>query len=241
MGLLDFFGKKSGPAAIKKHATRVANKRSHAADRYESLRALAEMKTSDAIAALLMRFTYTTDPTITDQEEKDYAYRCIVEAGEVAIEPARAFLRQQDSISWPMKVLRTLLEEREVVAELLSVLETMDTEYERDPQKKVQVLACLEDFRDDRIAAAVTRFLDDVNETSRLHACATLLAQQRAAEHFERLRTHYLTEESVRVRARILDGLIAADAGFEADLDAVRGKLPAGYVLDSKGKPRRRS
>jgi len=36
--------------------------------------ALAEMGTAEAVAALLKRFTFTMDPSITDQEEKDGAY-----------------------------------------------------------------------------------------------------------------------------------------------------------------------
>ena len=40
---------------------------------------------------LLKRFTFHMDPSITDQEEKDAAFRGILRAGRGAIEPVRAF------------------------------------------------------------------------------------------------------------------------------------------------------
>src|SRR5688500_2070216 len=75
MGFFGLFGKKN---ALGKHAERVANKRAQAPDRWESIQALGKIATtgepaerSQAVAALLERFTFYVDPTITDGEEKD--------------------------------------------------------------------------------------------------------------------------------------------------------------------------
>jgi hypothetical protein len=230
---------RKGPGAIKKHAQRVANKRAQNPDRWESIQVLAGMKTAESVEALLARFTIRVDPSIVDQEEKDAAFKGIVDAGEAALEPVRAFLHASDQVSWPIKILEKLLEPKEVVTELLGLLETMTTEYERDPDRKIQLVAYLEDREDPRIVPAVQRFLDDMNETVRFHAIGAIFAQVEPDPTRDALLDLLMKEESVRVRARILDGF--ASRGWPIPEDrraAVRPKLPEGYALDSTGMPR---
>ena len=98
MGLFDLFKgapkgdkqdrPKGNPAA--KWADRV-EKRAQNYDRQEAIQALAEMGTPEAVEVLLKRFTFHMDPSITDQEEKDAAFRGILRAGKDAIPPVRAF------------------------------------------------------------------------------------------------------------------------------------------------------
>ena len=86
MGLFDFFKGGAGSkgtastSTLRKHAARVANKRAQAPDRWDSIQALAQMGTPEAIEALLVRFSFQTDPSITDQEEKDAAFEAAIEA-----------------------------------------------------------------------------------------------------------------------------------------------------------------
>ena len=240
MGLLDIFRRKSGASALSKHAARVANKRAQAADRWESIHALGELKSPEAVAALLERFTYRVDPSITDQEEKEAALQGIVAAGEAAIEPVRASLREADAIAWPLKILARLVPEATITDDLLALLASMDTEYERDPQRKIQVLIELEDRRDPRIAEAVTRFLDDVNETVRFHAVGALVRQEQAGDEARvRLSRLFLEDESMRVRARIADGFIERGWGLAGERTALLARMPSGYSLDKGEKPRR--
>lgn len=236
MGLLDIFSRKD---PVEKHGARVANKRAQNPDRWESIQALSEMRTTAAVEALLGRFSFRMDPSITDQEEKDAAFQGIVAAGDAAVEPARRFLRTADAISWPLKMLEHLLPPEQVVGELLAVLEDMDTEYERDPEKKIQLVAYLEDRQDPRIVAAAKPFLDDMNETVRFHAVGAVLAQENAADAQEELIDAFVREESVRVRVRILDGFVAHDWTIpESHLGEVQPKLPTGFALEG-GKPRK--
>ncbi|HJK94240.1 MAG TPA: HEAT repeat domain-containing protein [Polyangiaceae bacterium LLY-WYZ-15_(1-7)] len=232
MGLFDFFGRKSGARAFEKHAARAANKRAQGPDRWASLQALGEMKTPEAVEALLQRFTFRVDPSITDQEEKDLAFHAIVGSGEVAIEPVKAFLRESDAIAWPVKMLQKLVVEAEVVGELVALLESMDTEYERDPQKKIDTIMQLEEYQDERIRPAVEPFLDDVNEATRFHAVGTLLRQEDASASREALLKALAEEESVRVRVVLLDGFIEHDWELGKAVSEVQKKLPTGYVLD---------
>jgi HEAT repeat protein len=235
MAMFGLFGGKSDTAQLKKLAERVANKRSQGPDRWEAIEALGKMHTAEAVAALLPRFTFYVEPSINDQEEKDAAFNSIVAAGSVAVAPVVAFLKRAESISWPVKMLERITGPETLVERLLELLATMDTEYERDPQKKIQVLAELEDRRDPRIAPAVLRFLADTNETVRFHAACTLLGQSDASDHRAALAARVQHEESVRVRVRILDGFIQKGWPIEDAPSGLIARLPTGFSLDGKG------
>jgi hypothetical protein len=239
MALFGLFGKKSDATQLKKWAERAQNRRAQAVDRWEAIQALVNAKSTEAAEALLPRFTFYVDPSITDQEEKDLAFDGVVAMGDAAVGPAVAFLRKADSISWPLKILDRLLSPEAVVENLLELLAGMDTEYERDPQRKIQILATLEERRDPRIASAAARFLQDANETVRFHASGAVLAQGEAADQKAALLRGFCAEASVRVRNRILDGF-AAQGWDVGEMSAeVQSRLPAGYSLDRQGVPRR--
>ena len=234
MGLLDFFGRKSGAKALEKHAKRAADKRAQAPDRWNALQALADMKSADAVEALLQRFTFRVDPSITDQEEKELAFQGILLAGEVAIEPVRGYLTECDAIAWPVRILGELESEEAVVEALLEILSGMDTEYERDPQRKIDVLSQLEARQHPSIRDAVEPFLEDVNETVRFHAAGAILGQEDAAESRGRLIELLATDEGTRVRAHVLDAFIERDWDLGDRAADVQPNLPPGYILDGK-------
>jgi HEAT repeat protein len=243
MGLFDRFkggssdknrpGNKPSPAA--KWADRV-EKRAQTYDRQEAIAALSDMGTPEAAEVLLKRFTFHIDPSITDQEEKDTAFQGVLKAGKGAIEPVRSFAAKAGSLAWPMKIMRELCTEDEYVAELLVWLSKWDTEYSKFVDPKVQILTALEDYKAPNVRERVEPFLQDVNEPSRYHAAAALVAQGDAAA-VPALVALLLDEESVRVRTKIADGL-AANA-WEVPQEhwpAAARALPAPFVVDAKGR-----
>lgn len=234
MALFGLFGGRSESSQLEKLAARAGNKRIQAVDRWEAIQALAKLGTPEAVEGLLPRFRFYIEPSITDQDEKQAAYEAVVAAGRNAVAPVNAFLRKTDSISWPLKILERLVAPEEVVQSLLDLLAGMDTEYERDPEKKIQVLTALEERRDARIADAVARFLEDTNETVRFHAVGTVLAQAEAEQHGDALLACLLAEDSVRVRNRVLEGAAALAVTLGDHEEAVRELLPAGYAIDPK-------
>jgi hypothetical protein len=240
MAFLGIFGKKSDPAGIRKHADRVANKRAQAYDRWESIQALAQIRSKESAAALLPRFTFYVEPSITDQEEKDAVFGALVDTGAVGIEPVMEFMGRSGSISWAIKILDKIAPPELVVARLLEVLSKMDTEYERDPERKNQILTTLGERKDPRIEEAVVRFLGDMNETVRFNTVAALSAQDAIANQSQAVIACLCTEDSVRVRNRIFDALAAANVSVSPQDEPVKQRLTQGYTLDAKGVPKKK-
>jgi HEAT repeat protein len=184
--------KVSGPAKV------VADKRAQTYDRMEAIQALAEMETPEAAAALLKRFNFTIDPSITDQDEKDLAFRGIVAAGKEAVPAVAEFCVKAEALTWPLKILKEVLDEEEYKDELLAILERFDTEYSRNVEPKLQLIQALEEVIHEDVREAIERFLEDVNETVRFRAVQTTFVQGNAAS-VEPLITLLESEESVRV------------------------------------------
>jgi HEAT repeat protein len=241
MGLFDMFkaggDKKPRPKAspAAKWADRI-EKRAQNYDRQEAITALSEMATADAVAALLKRFSFHMDPSITDQEEKDSAFRGVLKAGQEAVEPVRAYAAKAESLAWPMKIMKEILAPNEYTEELLRWLSRWDTEYAKFVDPKIQLLVELEEHRHPGIREGVEPFLEDVNEPARFHAASTLVAQDdpAAAPALARL---LADEESVRVRTKVAEGL--ASRGWpvpEDDRDPVRKSLPSAFALDGEGR-----
>jgi hypothetical protein len=248
MGLFDLFkgGRaggedkpKASPAA--KWANVAADKRAQNYDRQEAIQQLATMGTADAVAALLRRFTFIIDPSITDQEEKEAAFSGIVTAGREAIEPVRAFVAKAESLAWPMRVMKEISSgDDELVDELLLWLSKWDTEYAKFIDPKIQILVALEEHKGPKILADVQRFLLDVNEVARFHAVGAMLAQEEP-EAIAPLLDCLVDEESVRVKHRILDGFLALGWSVpEERREVVRKALPSGTTVDAEGHIKKR-
>lgn len=216
MGLFDFLKKGSNPppasgkeAPNKKIAglaKTAGDKRAQTYDRAEAIQALAELRSGEAAEALLRRFTFSIDPSITDQEEKDAAFQGIVAAGPAAVPAVRAFCARAEVLTWPLKILRVLLDDAGYKAELLQLAEGYDTEYARNVEPKLQVVSALAEVRGDDVRHAAERFLEDVNETVRFHAVASTFAQDDPAS-IDKLLEMLKQEESVRIKNKVAEGL----------------------------------
>ena len=240
MGLFDLFRgakKEEKPgAAAAKWAEVAGNKRAQNYDRQEALTALAEMGTAEAASALLKRFTFHMDPSITDQEEKEVAFNGVLKAGSDAIEPVRVFAARAESLAWPMRILKELIEQDAYVEELVLWLSKWDTEYSKFVDPKIQLLVALEDHKHPTIREAVEPFLEDVNEPARFHAMVTTLTQEEEAAVPAIVRA-LAAEESFRVKNKTAEGLAARGWVIPADQrDIARKALPPGFSVDSTGR-----
>ena len=250
MGIFDFFkssdkSDKSGdknaiPKEVARWAEKAADKRAQNYDRQEAIAELADVGTPAAAAALLKRFNFVMDPTITDQEEKQLAYEGILGVGKDALEPIRKFVAKSESVAWPMKIVKALVDEEEYVTELLLWLKPWDTEYAKFIDPKVQMLTALEEVKDARIREAVSDYLLDVNETARFHAVGATLFQD-DAESVPALVEMFCDEESVRIRTRVCEGFIGKGWTVPEDRRAeMRKSLPSDYTIDAEGAIRKK-
>ncbi len=240
MGIFDFLNKKNDapPRTSQKEIARlerlISNKLSQNFDRQEAIQELGRMATAQAASALLKRFDWVLDPSITDQEEKESCMHGIVAAGADALEPIRDYCRKAESLTWPLKVLRAIVkDDGEVAQELLGILDQFDTEYVRNAEPKVQIIQALEAYPSDDVRVAVEPFLGDMSEPVRFTAATTLFAVNDAAS-VPALVDALATEESRRVQNRIGQGL--ADKAWPIPTDAsanVTKALPPDFVLAS--------
>lgn len=245
MGLFDFIGKKKGdaPKASAREVGRlerlVANKLSQNFDRQEAIEELSRIGTAASAAALLKRFDWHLDPSITDQEEKENCVKGIVAAGEDALEPIRNYAKRAESLRWPLKALQAIVSEERYVEELLAILDQWDTEYVRNPEPKIQVIAELEKFPSEEARIAVEPFLGDMSEPVRFTATNTIFAHGNEAS-VGALVAALETEESLRIKNRIARGLAEAGWVIPEELRAVCAKaLPDGFQLED-GRVRER-
>jgi HEAT repeat protein len=237
MGLFDLFSKKKAeaPKASPKEIARlervVGSKLSQNLDRQEAIDTLCRMESAAAAAALLKRFDWMLDPSITDQEEKEACVRGIVAAGEAALEPVRAYCRRAESLTWPLKVLKNIVPSESLAEELLSLLDQYDTEYVRNVEPKVQLIAELAAHKSEDVRIALEPFLQDASEPVRFTTVTSLFEIGDSAS-VPALVAQLALEESQRVKNRIAQRL--AERGWEIpdDLrDTCKAALPHGYRL----------
>ncbi len=235
MGFLDLFKKQDTAATSDRELSRlqklVSNKFSQNIDRQDALERLARMGTPEAAEVLLKRFTWTLDPTITDHEEKELALSGIASVGTRALEPLRKYCTRAESLTWPLKALRRIVEGDELVQELLGLLDQFDTDYMRNPEPKLQLVQLLGEYPSEDVRIAVEPFLLDASEAVRFAAVTTIFAVN-DPRSVESLVSALAEEESLRVKNRVAGGI--AERGWEIP-EQLRAKcaevLPPGFVL----------
>lgn len=239
MGLFDIFtkSKEERPKSEKDIARlerMVANKLSQNYDRQEAIEGLSRIGTAASARALLKRFDWNLDPSITDQDEKETCLRGIVAAGEEALEPLRDYCKKAESLTWAIKVLKGIVPAERLTEELLSLLDQFDTEYTRNVEPKIQLLRVLEEHPSEDVRVAVEPFLNDASETVRFTAVNTTFAvnDEKSAPA---LAAALVAEESLRVKNRISERLAERRWAVPAELtDACKQALPPGFVLDGE-------
>ena len=239
MGLLELIG--FGPK-LQRLQKKMMEKFGPPENRQGAIEELGEMRSEEAVSALLMRYTFRVDPGITDDDEKARVMALIVQTGQTALPAVKKFIMGRDEISWPLRALSDLLPEAEVVKFLVAVAHKVGTEYSRVPEKKVLLLNALMTHKAPEITTAVLSFLDDMDDEVQIAAAEVITRQQDPAGR-EPLIQHFLkAQESSNARVReALAGLLA-DSPWDVKgyTPKVEAALPPAYKLDSKGKVQRK-
>ncbi len=239
MGLFDFLSADKRKVRRIEKAVRKANNK-HLPKDYRQI-ALTEVidaaKTGDTIAlrGLLARFSVNAEPSIEDEKEKEWVCDALIDIGEPTLSHIRRSLRTAESINWVQRVFRNIVSPDEYKKELLDILADFDTEYERNPDRKLQTIMALAEIEDNAVTSAIVRFLSDVDETVRYQTVAALAKQGDRASREPLLKT-MCEDESIRVRNQAVDAFAELGwetTGYKKKVDAV---LPQGYRQDKSGK-----
>lgn len=188
-----------------------------------------------AMAGLIARFSVNAEPSIEDEKEKEWVCDALIESGRTALPHIRRALRSAESVNWVQRTLRNILPPDEYKTELLDVLADFDTEYERNPDRKLQTIMALADVGGQDVVQALIRFLEDVDETVRFNTVGALVKHADELSR-EPLLKCMCEDESLRVRNEAVKGFANLGwltTGFKKKVDAV---LPNGFKQDKSGK-----
>jgi HEAT repeat protein len=239
VGILDYFSKEQRHSRwIAKQVRRANNKHTPKDYRQIALQnVIAHARRGDeaALRGMIARFAVIAEPTIEDEREKEWICDALIEIGEPALPQIKRALRSAESVNWVQRALRNIVPPDDYKRELLDVLADFDTEYERNPDRKIQTVMALAEIDDPQVTEALLRFLEDVNETVRFQTVSAL-ARQAGESAREHLLKTMCEDESIRVRNEIIE--IFAQRGWSTKgyKKKIEGVLPPGFKHDKSGR-----
>jgi HEAT repeat protein len=183
----------------------------------------------------LQRFGVVAEPSMEDETEKGLVFDALVDIGKDALPQIRRMLRSADSINWIQRTLRSIVSPEEYKKELLDMIEDFDTEYERNPDRKLQTIMALADIDGEDVTRAILRFLNDVDETVRYQTVVALTKQGQEIAR-EPLLKAMCEDESLRVRNEVVEAFSRlgwSTSGYKKKVDTI---LPSGFKHDKTGK-----
>ena len=219
---------------------KVTNKYVQTQERQAAIGALGAIGTSDAVAGLLQRFTFRIEQSIGDEEEKRLVFDDVVRLGPTSTEPLLEFLEKENSPYWACKALREIIGDEESVTHLLRIIDNMEAIFDRDIERKIELVSNLRMFKDPRVRDRLLGFMDDENEELRVHALEGLadLAQEEMAPTFvARLIDEHETQ---RVKTAVLNLLIEKKWKIKGHKEQVRKVIPQTFWVDDVGVIHRR-
>jgi hypothetical protein len=228
VGLKDMFSSSArSKSRLDKHVKAVTNPYVQSADRYHAMEQLLADGSDAALVGIFRRFTIVSTKSIEDEEEKGWAYRQLSGLGTKVLPAARAFCLEHDNVAWALRIIEEAANETEEWEILDSLLERHPPGYERDPKKKLQILAHLADIDDPRVALMLVGYLEDSDEGVRFYAAEQLLDIGDEAQSKAQLVSRLCNpdEDSVRLRTKILDGLAELAWDVSADAERIRPRL----------------
>ncbi|MFN0062213.1 MAG: HEAT repeat domain-containing protein [Myxococcaceae bacterium] len=241
MGLLDLvFGN-----AAKKSArlrAKVTQKYGDPTTRQKAITQLGEMKTAEAAAVLLQRFTISVEPQTTDADEKEEVFELLKDMGQTSAPAVRAFLRKSEQASsWALRLLDTLLPTTESTQVALDELSHLASGYTRNPEKKLVLIHFVQARTDPRIPDALLPFLDDHADDVKIAALSALgpLKHAPAREPILALLTN--TETARRVQVAAVAALQASGFAVQGYRERVEALLQDPFFVDRSGLVQKRA
>ena len=175
-------------------------------------------------------FGLNYEQRMKDAEEKEFVYKLLLDIGQDACSPIRAWSMKNQSFAYPLRVIEKIEGEQAAIDLLLDMLGREVDPFK--PEKKRQILIKLADYRDERIVSRVPACLKDFDEGIRYAAAEALLAQEtdRVREDLaEALGSR--EEESNRLRFRIAEAFHQRSWGLGEAREAIEERPPVGWTV----------
>ena len=242
MGLFDRFkdwGKKNDEKRVSRARAVVKNSKAIRDDRVAAIEYLKDLgDAGQAVPALLQRFEYSLEHGINDTREKESAFDGIVAYGKEALPLVKEHLLVTSRIAWPIKVLKALGEEAQVIDILKAALDFGDISFDQAKvDKNYDILCYLMEYKVPGFADKAAHFLKDPDERVRF-ACAELLIEQddsAVAGHLER----FIPDESpdnTRIRQSVLRAFFQKRWPVKDRTPYPNGQVLDGLFLDAEGR-----
>lgn len=242
MGFLDsLFGGGTPAEKAQRLKAKATQKYGDPLTRQKAIDDLGKLKSPEAVAALMYRFTVQVEPQSTDADEKEITFNLICDLHEQAVGPVVDFLKRSDAASsWALKVLDTILEEPEVIGIVTDELKRLGAEYTRDPEKKEVLLHFLEGKQDERIGPAALPLLHDMSDDVKLCALKTLASVKHEPAREPVLQLLVADETAKRVQSACVQ--VLADTGFDVKgyTEKVQAKVAEPFFVDRSGVVKKR-
>ncbi|ABC81064.1 HEAT repeat domain-containing protein [Anaeromyxobacter dehalogenans] len=248
MGLFDLFGSKEEREQnqLRKLAKKLTERYGPPENRQKVIEQLGEMATPGALGTLCLRFTVRAEPGITDDEEKETARGILVAAGQEALGPVEAFIREQESgIAWGLRVLAQVAPPEKVVETVVKELARLSRSYTRDPEKKLVLLTWLAEHAgpeaDAGLEAALLPLLEDFSDDVRIGAARVLSGRAPSEPARDALIQLLLRDrDNARVRGEVLETLARLGADVKGHRPSVEALLVEPFYLDREGRVKKR-
>lgn len=228
------------PPAVQRLIKKVENKYAQPGDRQAAIKALADMANADGVRGMLRRFTFRIEQTIGDEDEKRMVFDEIVRLGPTSVPPILEFLSGENAPFWPTRALREIVGDDRAVEHLIEIIDTVEAIFDRDIERKVELVSNLREFKTDRVRDTLLSFLADENEELRVHALEGL-ADLGRDEMGDTLVERLLDEnETQRVKTTVLNLLIERKWKVKRHKEAIRKVIPQAFWIDDVGVIHRR-
>ncbi len=198
--------------AIEKNSLLVKKPKAIREDRVQAIEFFSKIDDCQiAIPALLTRFDFSLEHGINDTREKESTLQGIIRFGAEAIPLIKDHLKKSDRIAWPIKCLKEVASDQEVIEVLEAILDYNDVALDQSKTEKNFDILCY--LRDYSLAkdhpTRLTHFLQEHDERVR-YAAVEVLLKQDIEEVQEKLEPFIRDDsaENTRIRQVIIRAFI---------------------------------
>jgi len=240
--IFDFFTNKDKRLQRKVEGLKktLLNKHQQTAERKRVIEVLIGIGNEDAINALLMRFTIGLEQPTVDEEEKRMVCDGVVSLGMTSVKPLKEFILRENNVFWAIKALRAVIGDDETIAFLITSIDTMEAVFDRDRERKIQLVSNLREFKIKQVFEKLLSLLNDEDEEIRVMAVEGLSDFGKEESSDALVDRLLLEDETQRIKTTVLNILIDKKWSIKKNKANVQKAIPPTFWIDDTGVVRRR-